>query len=215
MAVRTWLALALATSATADASIGSIPRFQSWRGASQPGAGAGHVVRLRGGDAPASGMVVRLRTRDGMKRLTLKAGDSATLNELQRAVLRECKVPVAKQRFSRTDGNQAEVDLLDGERSMAELGIGHGTVLQLSIEGATAAAAAASGGSSGAGGAAASASPGTATASGGAGARRARKRGENMQAYLDKRAEREIVLKAPPPATCEFCSIDGRASKKL
>ena len=56
----------------------------------------------------------------------------------------------------------------------------------------------------------------TAPSSGGSsGIRRGRRRGQSMQEYLDRRAEREVVLKAPPPAMCAFCSIDGRASKKM
>ncbi|KAL1500655.1 hypothetical protein AB1Y20_013303 [Prymnesium parvum] len=151
----------------------------------------GGLLGLRGGEAPS---IVRLRTREGIKRLVLRSGELATVSELQAAVQRECKLPPAAQRLSHASGEPAEVDLTDGTRALSQLGIRHGTVLQL-VEQAAA--------------------PPPPTAAGTRGARSVRRRGESMQEYLDKQAAREVLLKPPPDAPCAFCAIDARASKKF
>lgn len=163
------------------------------------------AMRLRGGQAPAP-LVLRLRTKDGIKRLTLRRGERTSVEQLQAAIHNECKVAAEKQKLCRADGDQNSLDLTDGKRTLAELGVQHGAVLQLTVSGPSDEKPIARSGE-GAGGKGSGPTNSV--------ARRSRRRGESMQAYLDKRAEREVVLKAPPAATCTFCSIDSRVSKKL
>ena len=137
-------------------------------------ASSGYIGRLRGGGISGRGIVVRVRTRDGMKRLSL-VGDGATVTDLQRLVQRECKVPVAKQRLTRLHTREPRLDLDDADRTMASLGISHGTILQLSEVGA------------------AHVSATTKPSRERAEARR-RRRGVNLQAYNEERAKNEVVL---------------------
>ena len=135
------------------------------------------VGRLRGGEGS---LVVRVRTRDGMKRLSL-AGEGATVADLQRLVQRECKVPISKQRLACAGASTADLDLADADRTLADLGIAHGTMLQLSELGGSPAAE----------------SKGSARRPAGATRVEAgrRRRTVKLQDYNDERAKNEVMLK--------------------
>ena len=84
------------------------------------------LSRLRGGD-----VLLRLRTKDGVKRVSV-AGESPDVAALQAALQKQLKLPPERQLLSRRPGGNEPLDLAaDGARPLSELGVVHGTVLDL------------------------------------------------------------------------------------
>ena len=78
-------------------------------------------------------MIVRIRSRDGLERVTLDGG--ATLADLRSAVAEQLKVPVDKQAISLNAdllrGEQGTVPCLEGDAPLSTVGVAHGTMLYL------------------------------------------------------------------------------------
>ena len=155
------------------------------------------IFSIRGGDAT---ITVRVRTADGMKRVTVPA--DATLMDLQKVMQKDYKMAVARQRLSK-DKKPFGDD--DGGKSFGELGIEHGALLQLDL--APAAAPGADGAKSSV------APPPPPPPSGARGGRR--RRSQTMADFEAKRSEYEIVLETPGAAVCQYLSVDADAGKEF
>jgi len=158
--------------------------------------------RLRGGDA---GITIRVRTREGVKRLTM-ASDDATLRELQQQLQREHKLPLTQQRcLSRAVGGADPFGEADAESSLRELGVAHGTVLHLDLAPAAPRSATATDVKS----------PPPPPLASGSGGRVRRRRGTTMADFEAERAQFEIVLDTPKPAACSYVAVDRLAAKRF
>ena len=92
----------------------------------------GVVRALRGGaDDKNKPITVRVRSKDGTLRSTLPA--EATLDELQRLLQKEHKMPTARQRLARVAGGPQLEPGESGSMSLKQLGISHGTMLYLEL----------------------------------------------------------------------------------
>lgn len=152
---------------------------------------ASPLCRLRGGQG---GMItVRMRTADGIKRATVPA--DSTLMALQKAVAKEHKMPVARQKISKDKRRFGEED---ADKSLSDLGIEHGAMLQLDLEPA-------------AGDQKAAAAPPPPTSASGGGRRK--RRGQTMADFEAERSEFEVVLETPGPATTQYLSVEPDAGK--
>ena len=98
----------------------------------------GQLLRLAGGTSDAAAgaagatpVIIRVRTREGLKRATLPSAD-ATLEDLEAALRREHRLKVAPGELSRKDGGVEPLVEADATRSLRDLGIAHGAILHLS-----------------------------------------------------------------------------------
>jgi hypothetical protein len=166
------------------------------------------LLQLSGGadgtDVPI--ITVRVRTRDGIKRETLRA--DAQLVELQKTLQKKYKLPLARQRISPASGGQgAFSNEIDGPKSLTELGIEHGAMLSLEL-------APAAGGGSGHGETAPAAPPAASPAGDALGRGRGRRRrSQTMADFSAERSELEIVLETPGTSKCRFMSVEPGAGK--
>ena len=144
-------------------------------------------LQLRGGQeaAPPQPLILRLNSRDGIKRITTPGGHT-TLSMLQQIIRTQLHIPPSKQLLSLQPG----ADQLDmsGEQTLAELGLMQGSMLHLASK------------------------VGIDTASADKAARRASStlRRVSMDVTADKTLLK-VALAPAPAASCQFVSIDARA----
>ena len=149
-----------------------------------------HGLRLRGGqEAPRQPLVLRLNSRDGIKRITTPGGH-ATLSMLQQIIRTQLHIPPSKQLVSLQPGGEPLG--MSGEQTLAELGMTQGSMLHLASN------------------------VGIDTTSADKAARRASStsRRVSMDVTADKTLLKVVVASAPP-ASCQFVSIDARAWQKF
>ena len=181
------------------------------------------LLALRGGSAPAGGVVVRIRTSEGVKKVRLESG-SSTLAQLEEALAAQHKLRLDGARQLSRQGEPLDVKASGGS-TLAELGIAHGSFLHLSSGRSAAASKAGSAGaeaetaattSSHTSGGSATASTtttatttATATATGASApgasprSRAAGRRGSVRRTFEqidDERRARTLEMKAPPAA---------------
>ena len=145
-----------------------------------------HGLRLRGGqEAPRQPLVLRLNSRDGIKRITTPGGH-ATLSMLQQIIRTQLHIPPSKQLVSLQPGGEPLE--MSGEQTLAELRLTQGSMLHLASK------------------------VGIDTASADKAARRASStlRRVSMDVTADKTLLKVAVASAPA-ASCQFVSIDARA----
>ena len=156
------------------------------------------AVRLRGGQSdtpPDRPIVLRLRTDDGVKRLSMPSM-SSTLGELRKALFAQHRMAARSiGTLSRRPDGEDPLDLdADADTPIGELGIKHGAFLYLSSGEKRAPAP---------------------KATEGGGSSRRRGRASTWQELDKERKEREVVMKAPPPPRCVFAALDKRAVRRF
>ncbi|KAJ1622713.1 hypothetical protein T492DRAFT_846075 [Pavlovales sp. CCMP2436] len=151
---------------------------------------------LRGGVTAAAGtaavdgapLVVRVRTRDGVLRVSVPAGGSPTVADLQRLIEAQLGVPVAAQRSLAKLGASA----LEPSATLAAAGVAHGAMLELAYaDGVSAGDADA---------------PALGVPAAGSSIRRPRAR--KLDDLVAESAANSIVLDTPPDPACRFVSVD-------
>ena len=145
-----------------------------------------HGLRLRGGqEAPRQPLILRLNSRDGIKRITTPGGHT-TLSMLQQIIRTQLHIPPSKQLVSLHPAGEP-LDM-SGEQTLAELRLTQGSMLHLASK------------------------VGIDTASADKAARRASStlRRVSMDVTADKTLLKVAVASAPA-ASCQFVSIDARA----
>lgn len=168
------------------------------------------LAPLRGG---ASDITVRVRTRSGTVRTTLPS--SATLEELQRKLKQDHKLPVAKQRLSKSPKGEQPLDAeADGAKSLEELGIAHGAMLHLELPAEPTAAAKSSSDDAGEAAPASSDAPAPTSPAPPPRAQQGRRtRSTTMADYVDAKSANEVVLEPPTASKCDYVAVEPAAAK--
>ena len=155
------------------------------------------VSRLRGGSTTEP-LLIRVRSRDGMKRVTVPSGDT-TLAELRKILQKDHRVP-KDQRLARAAGGAQSFKDEEQLHTLHELGITHGSVLHLHSESPARPSESTP-----------AQKPATRTARSGS----RRRRRTTMADFEAERAEFEVVLEAPKEAECKFVSTEVMNARRF
>ena len=181
------------------------------------------VLTLRGGaDQPT--ITIRVRSKSSTIRVLMPA--SATLADLQRVLQMDHKLPIAQQRLFRAPGGQQSLNTdADGDKSLNDLSITHGTMLHLELEPDAKRLAAAvttavpkavdpveaeTAAAETAGAAAAPSAPTPLRVQG------RRPRSTTMADHLEARAANEVLLESPVASKCTtYMAVSPEAAKRF